>query len=232
MLAVVHDTADTPNRMSSREVAELTGKNHADVMRDIRSMHATLTKANLLSCVESDTYVGADLREYPMYQMDKETTICLLTGYDAVSRMKVVQRWNYLENRGLPQTKSEALRQLADAAEREEALVLQLAQAKPAVEFYEQVSESKDAIPVAEAAKLLEMGPLKLFAFLRREKIFMDGTGGQHRNMPYQTFLDREYFKVKETVFTTPDGQTHINAKPLVLQKGLDYIRKRLTVSS
>jgi Rha family phage regulatory protein len=212
----------TPNRMSSREVAQLTGKQHGNVMRDIREMVQTLTDSNLNWCVESAYYTGGDGREYPMYQMDKETTICLLTGYDAAARMKVIQRWQQLEEAQAPtapQTFTQALR----AA---------LAQAQPAVEFMEQVASSKDAMPVGEAAKLLGVGPNTLFAFLRDQKIFMNGQGGQHRNMPYQQHLDAGRFRVVEQPFNTPDGKTHINVKPLVTQRGLEYIRKALSAFS
>ncbi|WP_324671075.1 Rha family transcriptional regulator [Hymenobacter sp. GOD-10R] len=104
---------NTPDRMSSREVAELIGKNHADVMRDIRNMQSSLTKANLLSCVESATYLGTDNRPYPMYNMDKDTTICLMTGYDVAARMKVIQRWQALEASRAPQSTAEVILMLA-----------------------------------------------------------------------------------------------------------------------
>lgn len=234
-LAAIPQPQATPNRMSSREVAELTGKQHSNVMRDIREMTEDLTNSELNWCVESASYIGGDGRTYPMYEMDKETTICLLTGYSAAARMKVIQRWQVLENGAvpaLPQTYAQALRALAQESEQKELLQLQLAEARPAVEFYAQVAESKDAMPVGEAAKLLGVGPNNLFEFLRQQKIFMDGRGGQHRNMPYQQYLDAGYFAVVEKPFQTPDGKTHINVKPVVLQKGLDYIRKRLSVSS
>lgn len=107
------ETPTIPNRMSSREVAELTGKRHADVMRDIRSMQATLTNADLRSCAESATYIGADMRAYEMYEMDKETTMCLMAGYDAVARMKIIQRWQQLENGVVALTPAEILLQQA-----------------------------------------------------------------------------------------------------------------------
>lgn len=217
-----------PDRMSSREVAELTGKNHADVMRDIRTMQASLTKADLLSCVEPDTYVGADLREYPMYQMDKDTTICLLTGYDVVARMKVVKRWQELETGAVPRSLPEALRAYALELESHQETKLQLQAAQPAIDFYNQVAVAEDAMPISEAAKLLGVGPIKLFAFLREHKIFMDGSGGQHRNMPYQKHIDAGHFTVIEQTWQTPDGATHVHVKPMVYQKGIDYIRKRL----
>lgn len=233
-LATIPQPQATPNRMSSREVAELTGKQHSNVMRDIREMTEALTNSELNWCVESASYIGGDGRSYPMYDMDKETTICLLTGYDAGARMKVIQRWQSLENGAvptLPQTYAQALRALAQEAEQKELLQLQLVEAQPAIDFFSKVGESKDAIPVGEAAKLLGIGPNTLFAFLRTQRIFMNGTGGQHKNMPYQQYLDAGYFAVVEKPFSTPDGKTHINVRPVVLQKGLDYIRKRLSSS-
>jgi phage antirepressor YoqD-like protein len=223
---------NTPNRMSSREVAELTGKNHSDVMRDIRNMVASLQKAELLFVCESDSYTGANGQQYDMYAMDKDTTICLLTGYDVVARMKVVQRWQQLETGRLPQTKAEALRALADSVEREELLQLQLAEAQPAVDFYETAAKCDDAMPVAQAAKVLGVGPIKLFSFLREQKLFMNGTGGQQRNMPYQRGIDAGWFTVVEQTWTAPDGAVHTHSKPMVYQKGLQHINKLLSTSS
>jgi anti-repressor protein len=222
-----------PRRMSSREVAELTGKNHAHVMRDIREMCGALEESKTGFVCETTSYTGGDGRQYPQYEMDKDTTICLLTGYDVVARMKVVKRWQQLEGATLlPQTKAEALRQLADSVEREEALALQLAEAQPAVDFWQAVASSEDAIPVTDAAKVLGipgLGQNKLFEFLRGKNILMTSQG--HWNMPYQDFINRGYFKVIEQKYEDREGKVRINTKTLVMQKGLDYIRRALSTS-
>lgn len=86
--------------MTSREIAELTGKEHAHVMRDVRALvDALAMNPDLDSCVKSTTYTGKDGREYPQYTLDKDACLTLLLGYDTVARMKVVKRWQELETR-------------------------------------------------------------------------------------------------------------------------------------
>lgn len=99
-----------------------------------------------------------------------------------------------------------------------------LADQRPAVEFYEAVTGSKDAIPMSQAAKVLDVGigRNQLFEILRREKIL------RHNNEPYQQYVDRGWFRVVEQRYQTPDGETHVNIKPLVYQKGLSAIRRLL----
>ena len=88
--------------MTSREIGELTGKSHSHVMRDIRKLKDELSmNPELDSCFKSTTYVGADGRNYDQYELDKDTCLTLLLGYDAVARMKVVKRWQELENKAL-----------------------------------------------------------------------------------------------------------------------------------
>lgn len=93
----------------------------------------------------------------------------------------------------------------------------------PKAEFYDAVAGSKTAIDIGNAAKVLEIpgvGRNKLFEILRDQGI-LDGS-----NIPYQTYIDRGYFRVIEQKYTTPTGETRINFKSLVYQRGLDYIRK------
>lgn len=94
----------------------------------------------------------------------------------------------------------------------------------PKVEFFDAVADSKTAIPMGEVAKILDrnIGRNKLFAILRKKKILMGS------NIPYQTYIDAGYFRVIETKYTKPNGDVCINVKTLVLQKGVDYIRKVL----
>lgn len=84
--------------MSSREIAELTGKQHAHVMRDIRAMIEDLSvNPNLDFRCESETYVDSGGVPKKQYRLDKDTTLTLISGYSAVVRFKVIKRWQELE---------------------------------------------------------------------------------------------------------------------------------------
>lgn len=80
--------------MSSREIAQLTGKRHPDVKRDIQTMAEDL-KVNVSSFAH--IYFDGRNREQTEYLLDREHTDCLLTGYSAGLRMKVIRRWHELE---------------------------------------------------------------------------------------------------------------------------------------
>ena len=125
----------------------------------------------------------------------------------------------------LPQTYSEALRALADKAEENEKQKLLLAEQKSKVEFFDAVAESKDAIEIASVAKVLGVpgvGRNKLFEFLRNHKILM------RNNQPYQKYVDCGYFRIIEQKYERPNGDTCINIKTLVYQKGVKYIQELL----
>lgn len=124
----------------------------------------------------------------------------------------------------LPQTYAEALRELADKTEQAEKLALENKELKPKAEFFDAVTDSKDAIPMADVAKVLDMGigRNKLFDFLRKQNILMEN------NRPYQKYIDAGYFRVVEQKFDKGYGEIGINIKTLVFQRGVDFIRKKL----
>lgn len=95
---------------------------------------------------------------------------------------------------------------------------------QPKAEFFDAVTDSKTAIPIGDVAKVLDMGigRNKLFEFLRDEKILMND------NSPYQKYIDLEYFRVIEQKYEK-NGDTYISLKTLVFQKGINFIRKRLS---
>lgn len=95
---------------------------------------------------------------------------------------------------------------------------LQLEQSKPKVDFYDSVADSKDALSMAEVAKVLGgIGRNKLFKFLRDHKVL------QANNLPYQRYVDSGYLRVLEQKFGEP---AHITTKTLVYQRGVEYIGK------
>ena len=119
---------------------------------------------------------------------------------------------------GIPQNYAEALQLAADQAK-------QLLEQKPKVEFFDAVAESKDAIEIASVPKVLNVpgvGRNKLFEFLRNHKVLM------RNNQPYQKYVDCGYFRIIEQKYERPNGDTCINIKTLVYQKGVKYIQELL----
>lgn len=97
----------------------------------------------------------------------------------------------------------------------------------PKVEFYNVVTQSDDWIEMSAAVKLIGIkgwGRNNTFQFLREHGVL------RYNNEPYQQYVDRGYFKVVEQHFNNPQtGETMINRKTVVSQKGLDFIRKLIT---
>lgn len=100
----------------------------------------------------------------------------------------------------------------------------QIEEMKPKAEFFDAVADSKDAIPMNEVAKVLNIpgyGRNNLFEFLRNESIL------DRNNIPYQRYVDNGWFRVVEQSYTK-NGERCINFKTLVYQRGVDGIRKRI----
>lgn len=96
MSLVVDNTK--PLTMSSRQIAEFTDKKHSNVMRDIREMYESLGIIDQLKTefVERINNLGYAVKE-PVYHLDEEMTLTLVTGYDVKRRMVVIQEWKRLK---------------------------------------------------------------------------------------------------------------------------------------
>lgn len=82
-------------KMSTKEVADLTGKRLADVNRDVVAM---LKKLGKLGFDISGALVERDGRGYiKRIDLDKDLTFTLITGYDVGVRHKMVKRWSEME---------------------------------------------------------------------------------------------------------------------------------------
>lgn len=139
--------------MTSREIADLTGKDHSNVMRDIRAMVDSIsTDSNLNPCAESTTYIGKDGRQYPQYELDKDTCLTLLLGYDAVARMKVVKRWQELEAKTATPAALSRMDILKLAMESEEARIKAEAERDHAIATKAQIGSRREATAMATAA--------------------------------------------------------------------------------
>ncbi|MFC6387746.1 Rha family transcriptional regulator [Methylorubrum zatmanii] len=86
--------AATAPTMSSLEIAERTGKEHKNVMRDIRAMLAHLGDTGLSF---ERSYTDSTGRSLPCFNLPKRECIILVTGYSIPMRAAVVDRWAELE---------------------------------------------------------------------------------------------------------------------------------------
>jgi len=92
------EVTTTVKTMTSREVAELTGKEHKNVLRDIDVLLESLS-SELSAGFKSTTYKDSTGKSNRMFEMDHDSSVCLVTGYDVNSRMKVIKRWQELESK-------------------------------------------------------------------------------------------------------------------------------------
>ncbi len=94
---------------------------------------------------------------------------------------------------------------------------------QPLVEFANQVSNTENLIDMNAMAKLaaeenIPIGRNRLFKWLRKNGILISD------NLPYQKYVDRGYFSVKETVFETSNMMKTCQ-QTLVTGKGQQYVR-------
>ncbi len=118
--------------------------------------------------------------------------------------------------KGLFKIQCQVINQLNDRIRRDE----------PKVRFADHVSDTSDLIDMSEMAKLcadhgVRIGRTRLFAWLRANGFLMAG------NLPYQRYIERGYFRVKESVFEM-NGEPKIYRQTYVTGKGQQYILARL----
>lgn len=180
--------------MTSREIAELTGKRHPDVKRDIEVMMIQLQED---VSKFAHTYQDSMNRSQTEYALDREHTECLVTGYNAMLRMKVIKRLHELEeglSPRLPQTLPEALRLAADLAEEKQQLENKLAIAAPKVQFVDSYVNATGSLGFRETCKLLHAKENAFRQFLLDHDIMYLLAG---KLTPYAQHIDAGRFTIK-----------------------------------
>ena len=97
-------SAMNAQRMSSLEIAEVTGKQHKNVMQAIRNMEPAWEKTcGLKFQLTSRTIVqpNGGTREVPCYSLTKTECLYIATKFNDEARAKLVIRWQQLEQERL-----------------------------------------------------------------------------------------------------------------------------------
>ncbi|MFG3850881.1 phage antirepressor KilAC domain-containing protein [Escherichia coli] len=217
-------------KMTSIEISELVGSRHDKVKQSIERMAARgvirnppmvvfekINNLGLLRGVEAYVFEG---------EQGKRDSIIVVAQLSPEFTARLVDRWRELEEAAvnIPKTLPEALRLAADLAEQKMQLENQLAIAAPKVEFADRVGEAS-GILIGNFAKVVGIGPNKLFAWMRDHKILI--ASGSRRNVPMQEYMDRGYFIVKETAVNTNHG-IQISFTTKITGRGQQWLTRKL----
>ena len=119
--------------MSSLEIAKLTGKEHRNVLADIRNM---LNELEIPTAEFSAVYKADNKQTYECFNLPKRECMILVSGYSIKLRAAIIDRWQELEDAQRVPAKPAYSLITATVQER---LVNEISLAFEAMELYKQV---------------------------------------------------------------------------------------------
>jgi phage antirepressor YoqD-like protein len=202
--------------MTSREIAELTGKRHDQVLRTARD----LVEQGVTQSVETLTRHEQNGVEYPIHVLNKRDSLVLVARLSPEFTGRVVDRWMELEAAApVPVELSRLdLLELALTSERERiALAAQVAEQAPKVAFVDSyVTSSTGSKGFREVCKLLKANESEFREFLLDKKIMYRLSGAW---TPHAAHLDAGRFEVK-----TGTSGDHAFTQAKFTAKGIDWV--------
>ena len=204
--------------MSSREIAEITHKEHKNVLRVIRD----LIEQNLVAQIEPLKFEYRN-QWFDYYELNKRDTFVVVARLSPEFTAAVVDRWQALENRQkptalIPQSFSEALMLAAQLQAEKERNAPKVA----FVDHYVEVGTSKS---FRETAKILKIPERALVNRLVEDKYLYRQSGVL---LPYQSAHTKDLFTVKTG--TAEHGHNYTQTR--VTSKGIEFIASRYASES
>lgn len=102
------------NGMTSQEIAEITGKRHADIMRDIRNLlEQGVSERNFALSSYKQSQPKGGFKEIPCYDLTPKGVLILASGYNPLLREKIINRLEELEEQ---KEKNEQIRSSSESS--------------------------------------------------------------------------------------------------------------------
>lgn len=214
--------AENQKTMSSREIAELSGKQHGHVCRDVEALNATYEKMGLSKIGEGYyTHPNTGSQQHREFLLTKEQCIDLVTGYNAELRIKINRRWAELEGKNRELTKMEILQMALESEQQKLVLQQQLEIQAPKVAFVDKYVAGNGNKTFRQVAKLLQIKEYKFREFLELNRIMYKLNGEW---TAYQNHVDAKRFHVKTGVSDSGHAFNHALFTP----KGIEWIAGEL----
>lgn len=244
---------DGNERMTSLQIAEVTGRAHKDVMRSIRNMEPAWEKVQgrKFALMQEDVETSnGGYRARPYYSLTKEECLYIATKFNDEARAKLIKRWKELEEAHVkpivPQNYLEALKSLVKAEEEKQQLALEnkkqaeqlvtiskanvelgnkITEMLPKVSYYDQILQSNATMTVTQIAQDYGMSARKLNLVLAEMKI-------QHKMRDqwilYGQFLSGGYVHSRAVDITRSDGRHDVKYNTEWTTKGRIFLYEEL----
>ena len=202
-VSALHEVMETAReRMTSVEIAEITGKMHNDVMKAIRKMEPAWEKVNggNFSLVEYRDRKG-EMR--PCYSLNKLECLYIATKFNDEARARLVKRWAELELK--------EQERIAEALHRND----------DCLDYYRNVMTSEDTLTVRQVAFPLKMTAQELNKLLCQKGI-QYGQSGSY--IPKADYARRGYCKSRTYLHHKEDGDVETQHRTTWTERGIEFI--------
>jgi len=216
--------------MSSQEIAELTGKQHKDVRRDIQNMEQELSRT---FAQKSEPSTGG--RPSVIYLLPKRETLILVSGYNLPMRAKIIDRWQELEAAQRP----DPMVALSDPAtmralllgytEKVIALEGRVSELQPKAVALDRIANTDGSLCLMDAAKTLQVRPKDLIGYMKAHLWIFMRVGTSHW-VGRAEKLNAGYLEHKVTTIHRTDGTERITTQVRVTPKGLAKLAEAFPV--
>lgn len=231
--------------MSSTEIAQLTGKEHKNVIADIRTQIFTglydfrkekMANFSAINEIQGVTVILDNRGYWSEVQLDRYHTDILISGYEVKYRAAIVKRWHELESQqpALPETKLEWMLLAVENEKAKQALQNtvdqqneEIAVLEPKAQALDRLSAADGSMNVTAAAKVLKMQPKQLFKLLSEKRWIYRRAGGKSW-LGYQDKIQSGYLEHIPTTLKRPDGTEKVTEQVLVTAKGLSKLSTML----
>ena len=237
------------DRMTSLQIAEITGKPHADVMKAIRKMEPAWSKINEgnFSLVDYQDKKG---ETRPCYSLNKEECLYIATKFNDEARAKLIKRWKELEEQhqkpSVPQNYLEALKSLVKAEEEKQQLALEnkkqqeqiltisktnmelgnkITEMLPKVSYYDKILQSNATMTVTQIAQDYGMSAMRLNKELESMRI-QHKVRGQW--ILFAQFLEGGYVHSRAVDILRSDGRHDVKYNTEWTTKGRIFLYESL----
>lgn len=203
-------------RMSSLEIAALTGKPHNDVMKAIRKMEPAWVKI-AQGKFSLGSYRDPNNQLRPCYELTKTECLYIATKFNDEARAKLVLRWEQLERQQLGSCRQQLMLPSPDE-------IMNEAEKIVAHRLDDVNAEAQDCVTTTQIAQMYNMETSDMISFLRDCEILKPR--GHQRLMP--EYEDRGFAEFRHCMYYSLKGELKESVYMVWTPKGRDLIQRIL----